>query len=58
MGQYILALSKAKADSKFKCCEGEKEKKKERFTDLKTMKHELKLSEAREACVSEVMSLR
>ena len=58
MGQYILGLSKAKADSKFKRCEGEKEKKIERFTDLETVRHELELSEVREACVSEVMSLR
>ena len=58
MSQYILGLSKAKADSKFKRCEGEKEKKIEIFTDSKTVRRELELSEVREACVSEAVSLR
>ena len=29
-----------------------------RFTDSKTVRHELELSEVREACVSEALSLR
>ena len=50
---------KSAVDLKFRCCEGEKEKKKiVRFTNSETMRHELELSEVRKACVSEAMSLR
>ena len=44
---------------KFRCCEGEKEKKKrERFTDSETVRRELELGDVRKACMSEAVSLR
>ena len=43
---------------KFRRCEGEKEKKKERFTDSETVRLELELGDVRKACMSEAVSLR